>query len=112
MAGMITVLTEFSSNGNSRTSTLVGHTAVKPKLVIEKRKLAEGATSMVEYSFKVVEATTDANGLLLSQKVSFEAVARYPVNGTAADVSATLAVFKDIVGGDEFAASVTSQNWL
>lgn len=112
MAAMTTVLTEFSNNGNSRTSTLVGHTAAKPKLVIEKRRVPEGSQSVAEYSFKVILATVDAAGLPLAQKVSFEAVVRYPLAGLAADTSAALAFFKDIVSGDEFANSVMTQEWL
>jgi hypothetical protein len=81
MAAMTTVLNEFSSNGNSRTSTVTGHTAVKPKLVIEKRRVPEGNQTMIEYSFKVVIATEDSEGMVISNKVTFEAIARYPVLG-------------------------------
>lgn len=112
MAAMTTVLTEFADNANSRTSTISGHTAVQPKLVIEKRRVPEGNQTMVEYSFKVVEATTDADSLILPQKVSFEAIVKHPLLGQSSDVTAALAVFRDIVAGDEFANSVTTQNWL
>lgn len=112
MAAMTTALTEFSSNGNSRTSTLVGHTAVKPKLVIEKRRVPEGNQTMAEYSCKVVIATEDADGMVLSNKVSFEGVVRFPVLGTSADVTAALAIFADVISGDEFANSVNTQEWL
>lgn len=112
MAAMNTVLTEFSQMGNSRTSTITGHTAIKPKLVIEKRRVPEGNQTIIEQSFKVVEATEDADGVVLSQKVSFEAVVRYPTLALSADVTASLAVFRDIIAGDEFGACVTTQNWL
>jgi hypothetical protein len=112
MAVMTTTLTEFSSNGNSRTTTLDGHTAISPRLVIEKRKVPEGNQTMVEYSCKVVYATEDADGAVLSNKVSFEALVRYPLLGDSADVTAALAIFADIVNGDEFANSVSTQEWL
>lgn len=112
MAAMTTVLTEFANNGNSRTSTTSGHTAVKPKLVIEKRRVPDGNQSMAEYSVKVVHATTDADGLVMSSKVSFEAVVRYPLLGNAAEITSALAVFRDIIQGDEFANSVNTQGWL
>jgi hypothetical protein len=112
MAAMTTVLTEFSNSGSSRTSTLTGHTAIEPKLVIEKRKVPEGNQTMVEYSCKVVHATEDADGVILTNKVSFEACVRYPVLGQSADVTAALAFFVDIIGGDEFANSVSTQEWL
>lgn len=112
MAAMTTVLTEFSTSGNSRTTTLSGHTAIKPKLVIEKRRVPEGNQTMIEYSAKVVIATEDDNGDVLSSKVTFEAVVRYPVLGQSTDVTAALAFFADIIGGDEFANSVSTQSWL
>lgn len=112
MAAMTTVLTEFANNGNSRTSTTSGHTAVKPKLVIEKRRVPEGQQSISEYSCKVVHATEDADGNVLTSKVSFEAIIRYPVLGQSTDITAVLTLFKDIVNGDEFANSVTTQEWL
>lgn len=112
MAGMTTVLTEFSTSGNSRTCTVTGHTAVQPKLVIEKRRVPEGNQTVVEYSCKLVEATEDSAGVILSNKVSFECVVRYPVLGIAADVTTALATFRDIIAGDEFANSVSTQEWL
>lgn len=112
MAAMTTVLTEFSVNGDSRTCTTTGHTAVRPKLVIEKRRVPSGNQTMVEYVAKVVHATEDDDGLVLTNKVSFEATVRYPVLGQSTDVDAVLAVFRDIVAGDEFANSVSTQEWL
>ena len=109
MAAMTTVLTEFANNGNSRTSTLSGHSASKPKLLIEKRRVPEGNQTMVEYSFKVVIATEDADGAVLANKISFEGVCRYPVLGTSTDVDAALAIFADVISGDEFSNSVDTQ---
>lgn len=112
MAAMTTVLTEFSTNGNSRTSTIAGHTAIVPRLVIEKRRVPEGNQTMAEVSFSVIYATLDSAGAVLSNKVSFQAVARYPVLGDSDDVTAALAVFRDIIAGDEFANTVSTQEWL
>jgi hypothetical protein len=112
MAGMTTVLTEFSDNGNSRTSTYTGHTALEPRLVIEKRRVPEGGQTMIEYTAKVVSSTEDSDGLILDQKVSFEAIVRYPKLGASADVTAALVIFRDVIAGDEFANSVNTQEWL
>lgn len=112
MAAMTTVLTEFSNNGNSRTSVIAGHTAIKPQLVIEKRKIPEGKSQIVEYVIKVVLATVDSDSVVLQSKVSFEATVRYPILGSSADVTRALAVFADIISGDEFANSVQTQEWL
>lgn len=112
MAAMTTVLTEFSNNGNSRTSTLSTHTVLKPCLVIEKRKVPASNVAVGEYSFKVILATNDADGNVLASKVVFEAIVRQPVNGQAAEVTSALATFRDIIAGDEFGNSVTTQEWL
>jgi len=112
MAAMTTVLTEFANNGNSKTSTTSGHTASKPKLVIEKRRVPEGNQTVVEWSFKVVQATVDAADEILAQKVSFEASVRHPLLGDADDVAAALVIFRDIIANDEFGNSVTTQEWL
>lgn len=112
MAAMSTVLTEFSNQGNSRTSTLATHTAVLPKLVIEKRRVPEAGQTIAEYSVKAVMATVDAADVVLSQKVSFEMVVRYPVQGQADDIAAALVVIRDIIAGDEFGNSVSTQEWL
>jgi hypothetical protein len=112
MAGMTTVLTEFSDNGNSRTSTYTGHTALEPRLVIEKRRVPEGNQTMIEYSAKVVSSTEDSDGAILDSKVAFEASVRYPKLGQSSDVTAALAIFRDIIAGDEFGNSVSTQEYL
>lgn len=112
MPAMATVLTEFSDSGNSRTSTLAGHTALKPRIVIQKRKVAVSDQSSPEDHIQVVYGTVDAAGLILPGKIAFELSLRRPVLGLAADVTAALAVFRDIVASDEFTAVTTTQNWL
>lgn len=112
MASQTTALTEFADNGNSRTSTIQGHTAIQPRLVIEKRVVPAGEKSNLQYSFSVIYGTKDAEGLVLPGKVAFDLTVRYPVNGQQTDVSAALAVLRDIVAGDEFASSIETQGWL
>jgi hypothetical protein len=112
MAGMTTVLTEFSNTGNSRTSTLSGHTIAKPQLVIEKRRVPVNNQAVAEYSCKIVYATEDADGLVMTQKDSIEVIARRPVLGLSTDFDALLVVARDIVAGDEFGNSVDTQEWL
>lgn len=112
MAAMTTALTEFSDNGDSRTYTQAGHTVGKPQLVIQKRKVASGNQTVAETSVSVVNATEDVDGVVLSSKVVFQAVVRTPISGIAADVTAALATFRDVVAGDEFANAVTTQEYL
>jgi hypothetical protein len=112
MAGMSTALTEFRDFGDSRTYFYTGHTAVEPRLVIQRRKVANGATSVIEDTCQVVSSTEDSEGVILSSKVLFEAKIRRPVNGIAGDVTAALAIFRDIVASDEFTATVNTQAWF
>jgi len=113
MAAYTTSLEEFSNNGNSRTSIQTAtHTASKPKLVIQKRTTPAGSTSSLESTLSVIHATEDADGVVLSPKVSLQAVVRYPKNGTYADVTAALAIFRDLVASDEFTEMCEKQTWL
>lgn len=112
MAAMTTALTEFADNGNSRTYTYTGHTASEPRLVLQKRRVPSGATSVIEDTISVLSSTEDAAGNLLVPKVMFSAVCRRPVDGIAADVTAALAIFRDVIAGDEFTNTVSTQEWL
>lgn len=112
MAAMSTALTEFSNNGDSRTTTTLGHTVLKPKLVIEKRKVPVGNQIVSEYTFSVVQATEDDDGNVLPQKVVMTATVRLPIHGQSTDVDAALVIFRDVIAGDEFGNSVDTQEWL
>lgn len=112
MAAMTTALTEFADNGNSRTYTYTGHTAVEPRLVIQRRKIATGSTSVLEDTIQVLSSTEDAAGAILSSKVMFEVKVRRPADGISADVTAALAIFRDVIAGDEFTNTVNTQEWL
>lgn len=112
MAGMTTVLTEFSSIGNSRTSTYGAHEATKPMLVIEKRRVPEGNQTVIEYSAKVVTYAKDVDNVVVSGKVSFEFLARYPLEARTNEKDAALVIFRDLIAGDELTNSVDTQEWL
>lgn len=112
MAGMLTALTEFSTNGDSRTYTLSAHTVLKPQLVIQKRRVPAGNQSTAESTVQVILATVDAEGLVVPSKVVLSATVRYPVSGQQTDIDAALATFRDIVAGDEFGNMVNTQEFL
>jgi hypothetical protein len=112
MAAMTTALTEFADNGNSRTYTYTGHTATEPRLVIQRRKVATSQSSVIEDVVSVISSTEDANGDLLTSKVSFEMKLRRPADGIAGDVTAALAVIRDIIANDEYTNTVSTQEWL
>lgn len=112
MAAMTTALTEFADNGNSRTYRYTGHTAVEPRLVLQKRKTASGGATMLEDRVTVLSSTEDSAGELLDNNITFEMVVRRPKNGIAGDVTAALAIIRDIIAGDEFTNTVSTQDWL
>lgn len=112
MAAMTTALTEFSDNGNTRTYTYTGHTATEPRLVLQKRKVSTGATSVIEDTVTVLSSTEDSDGEILASKVAIEVKVRRPVNGISADVDAALVIARDIWAGDEFTNTVGTQEWL
>lgn len=112
MAAMSTSLVVFSDSGNSRTYVRTGHTPGQPKLVIQKRKVPAGNAVMAEDTVNVVDGTTDASDAVISQRVTFQATVRRPITGNADDVTAALAVFRDLVASDEFGAMVVGQTYL
>lgn len=112
MAALATTLTEFSTNGDSRTYTTTGHSASLPKLVIQKRRVPAGNNSTAESTYSVVHGTVDADGLVLASKVAMTVTVKYPVNTGDSAVANALAILRDVVQSDEFGASVTTQNFL
>lgn len=112
MASMTTVLKPYNYAPNGVTYEYGAHTSSDPRLVIQKRKVSGSGSGVHETSIKIVSGTNDSNGVQLSSKISFEAVTRTPVQGQAADVTAALATFRDIVNSDEFTEAVESQSLL
>lgn len=112
MAAMLTALTEFADNGNSRTYTLVGHTASKPFLCIQKRKIPTGAQRIVEDSVQLLSGTVDASALPISERVSVTIVIKRPIDGATVDMDAVLAAARDVFAGDELTNVVTTQEFL
>jgi len=112
MAAMTTVLTEFANNGNSRTYTLPLHTAIEPEMLIQKRKVPSGNQIVIEDTITVVAATKDSAGAVLASRDSISVTIRRPSTGTAADITALLAIFRDVIAGDEFANVVNTQEFL
>lgn len=112
MAAMTTVLTEFSSDGNARTYTTVAHTALKPYLVLQRRKVATQAFQAAEDTLSVLVATEDSSGEPIQTRVMFTATVRRPYEADAADITAALATFRDLVASDEFSVMVNTQGWV
>lgn len=114
MTALVTALTEFATNGNSRTYTTSGHTASKPKLVIQKRRVPEGNQVVQETTVSVIQAAVDPNDMVMPSKVVFSATIRYPIGIKTSDttVADALVIFRDVVQSTEFGTTVTSQNFL
>lgn len=112
MAAMTTVLTEFATEGNSRTYTTPAHTALKPSLVLQRRKVATQALQGAEDQLSVLLATEDVDGNPISTRVLFTATVRRPLEADATDITSALAIFRDIVASDEFSVMVNTQGWV
>jgi hypothetical protein len=112
MAAMTTALTEFADNGNSRQYTYTGHTTSEPRLVLQKRRVPSSNTAIAEDTVSVISATEDALGNLLASKINFTLTLRRPINGIAADVTAALAIIRDVIAGDEYTNTTATQEWL
>lgn len=111
MGAMLTVVTERDDQKGRRMYTIDGSTTARPRLLLQKRKEA-GTEGVASDNISVIYGTEDANGVMLESKVVFEASVRRPNNGLVADVTAAKAVFLDIVNSDEFAQTITSQDYL
>lgn len=112
MATITTALTEFADQGNSRTYTVSGHTVQLPRLIIQRRKVPVDQDASGESKISVIRGTVDAAGVPLASKIAIDVSVRYPVKGLAADITAVLALAREVVASDEFAAMVTTQNWV
>lgn len=112
MAAMSTTLKEFADNGNSRTYTAPGHTVLKPALVIQKRRPAPTNTGAAEDSVKVVFGTLDASGVPHPVKDSIEIIVRRSPSGVAGDLTAAMALAREIFASTNFDGTVSGQLWL
>lgn len=112
MAAMSTTLVEFNNALNSKSWYSSTHTAQKPRLVLEKRKVPTGNQTVMEDTITVLHSTVDADGAILPQKVTLTATIRRPSDGAAADMTAALAIFRDIVASDEFTLVTTLQKMV
>jgi hypothetical protein len=112
MAAMSTSLTEFSTLGDSRVYTYGTHTALAPKMVLQRRKVPSGNQVVAEDVITVLASTVDADGNILAPRVSFSATVRRPITGDVDDITAALAIFRDVIAGDEFGNTVSTQEFL
>ena len=112
MAAMTTALTDFDSSRNFQSYTYTGNTSAAPKFVLQRRRVPSGNQTILEDTIQVTASTEDSAGAILPSKVSFHVTVRRPIQGIPADVTAALAVFRDIIAGDEFANTVDTQEWL
>jgi len=112
MAALSATLTEFSTSGDSRTWTTTGHTPGLPKLVIQKRRVPTGNSSIAESTVTVVYGTEDGAGDVLPSKVSMSVNVRYPVSSGDSAIADALTLLKDVVQSTEFGTTVTTQNFL
>lgn len=113
MAAMSTTLVAVNNKDNYRKYTYTGHTALNPKHVIETRQEAIGNKIVQEDTFIVSSGCVDVDGNVLPQRVSFSVTVRRPISrADDTEVTAALAILRDIVAGDEFGNTVATQQYL
>lgn len=112
MAALATTLTHFSDKENARTWITAGHTASKPKIVIQKRRVPSGNQIVQEDTISVVHAGVDALSKVMAQKASFQLIIRQPIGMVGTTVADALAIFRDIVQSTEFGTTVTTSQYL
>lgn len=112
MATIAIPLVEFNDVDNKRTYSLATHSATKPSLLIQSRKVASASKSTSETTLQVVQATVDPLAIPLAQKISLSAVIRYPNNGANADLDLAIANFRAVVISDEFVSAIKAQTYI
>jgi hypothetical protein len=112
MAAMSNNLTVFSTNGDSVTYRLDGHTMAKPQLVLQRRRPPVGSSTVQEDEVSVVFTTEDADGNVIATKILLSAKIRRDQNSDSTDLANALAAFRDIVAGDEFTAVFNNSDRL
>lgn len=113
MAVISTTLTEFADQGNTRTYVVDGHTALKPRLVIQRRKVVTGASTIAETGVKLVYGLVDPSGTPLASKATMDVSFRAPLAGTSGtDFDDQLSLLREIIASDEFAQALQAQTWV
>lgn len=103
---------KFSATEHSVTYTLSGHTSQKPRLVIFDRVIpvASGKGSRVpQVRVRVIRGVADANGALLSTRITHESVHRYPNGANPLEVIEDMAVLAAICGDTAFQDDVANE---
>jgi hypothetical protein len=115
MATMTTVLEERSSNGNVTVWTVpANHTLQKQFMVKHTSRLPDPSKGQVvaEDVVSIYATTVDAQGATLPQKAAISVSVKRPITGIAADMTAVLAVARDIMASDEFSGVVDNADRL
>lgn len=112
MAAFTTVITEHNDSENRRVYAITGHTASMPKLLIQKRKEPTATNKVASDTLMVVYGDEDASAVPIENKCVLEAVIRRSIEGSSTISAAALAVFRDFVASDQFAAIVSGQTYV
>jgi len=113
MAGFTTALAEFSESGSSKTYVAsASHTASAPRLVIQKRRLAEGNRKYYEMEMDIVHGLLDSESLPVATKLSSNLVVKVPTQASELEIDALLVHLRDFVASDQFATAVKKQLWF
>lgn len=114
MAALATTLTSFSTTGDSKVYTTSGHTALLPRVLMQKRRVPSKNGTVASMDTTIIRGTKDADGKVLASKVALSVSVRFPIDmgGSQTEVADALVILKDVVNSDEFAANITSQGFI
>lgn len=112
MATIAIPLVEFNDVDNKRTYSLATHSATKPSLLIQTRKVPSAAKTVAETGLQVVQATFNAVSEPLVQKINLALTVRYPIDGVTADLDLAIANFRALVISDEFVTAIKAQTYI
>lgn len=102
----------FSNTEHSITYTLPGHTSQKPHLAIFDRVIpvTQGKGPRVpQVRVRVLRGVLNAEGVLVSTRISAEAVFRYPMGANTSEVIEDMATLATIGSNVDFQSDVAEE---
>lgn len=102
----------YSVTEHSVTYTLPGHSSSKPHLVIFDRVIpvTSGKGSRVpQLRVRVIRGVMDANGVLLSTRITHESTHRYPIGALASEIIEDMAILASIGSDVAFQDDVANE---
>lgn len=112
MAAMSTALTQRSDAADTREWQLPTHTLAVPFLVRQRRTTAKTLTGRATDGLSFLRGGADTAGVALASPLTATINLIRQANVSSTDSAAALAIFREVVASDNFAAMWNSQTYL